>query len=112
MARVEQGMGLAVEHPIALLDGGQPDGLCQMALAAAGGANKESSPRTRETRDCSRAVASMSFAAHRVQRLKQECSQEFSGTIEGRPILAYKLLKRAFNCCSASSVMARNGRNG
>ena len=34
---LEQGMGLAVVHPMALLDGSQPDGLCQMAFAAAGG---------------------------------------------------------------------------
>ncbi|MGA2417134.1 MAG: hypothetical protein ABSF59_21985 [Candidatus Sulfotelmatobacter sp.] len=29
-------MGLAVEHTIALLDGGLADGLCQMAFAAPG----------------------------------------------------------------------------
>lgn len=40
---LEQGMGLAVEHTIALLDGGLPDGLCQMALAAAGWAEESES---------------------------------------------------------------------
>jgi hypothetical protein len=28
----------------------------------------------------------------------------FSGAIDGRPVLAYKRLNRALNCCSASSV--------
>jgi len=38
--------------------------------------------------------------------------KSFSGAIDGRPILAYRLLKPGFNRCSASSVMARSGRNG
>ena len=33
---IEQGMGLAVEHTIALLDGGLSDGLGKMTLPAAG----------------------------------------------------------------------------
>ncbi len=39
---IKQGMGLAVEHTIALLDGDLADGLCQMAFAAAmGGPDKK-----------------------------------------------------------------------
>ena len=34
------------------------------------------------------------FAAHRVQHLKQSARNNFSGAIEGRPVLAYSLLKR------------------
>jgi hypothetical protein len=37
----KQGMSLAVEHTIALLDGGLADGLCQMAFPAAGWADKQ-----------------------------------------------------------------------
>ena len=33
---IEQGMGLTIEHAVALLDGGQADGLGQVALAGAG----------------------------------------------------------------------------
>jgi hypothetical protein len=32
---VEQGVSFAIEHAIALLDGGLSDGLCQVALARA-----------------------------------------------------------------------------
>jgi len=52
------------------------------------------------------------FAAHRVQRLQQERSQQLLRRDRRRPILAYKLLNRGFSCCSASSVMARSERNG
>ena len=34
-------MGFAVQDAVALMDGGQADGLCQMALAGAGRAEKQ-----------------------------------------------------------------------
>jgi len=45
-------------------------------------------------------------------RCSWSARSNFSGAIEGRPILAYSLLNRDLSCCSASSVMARSGRNG
>src|SRR5208282_3270946 len=37
----EQGVGLAIEHAVSLLDGGLADGLCQVTLAGAGWAEKQ-----------------------------------------------------------------------
>ena len=33
---IEQGIGLAIEHAVSLLDGGLADRLCQVTLAGAG----------------------------------------------------------------------------
>ena len=38
---IEQGVGLAVEHAVALLEGGVADGVSQMTFAAAGGTEKQ-----------------------------------------------------------------------
>jgi hypothetical protein len=38
---IEQGVGLAVEHAVALLDGGVANGLGQVTLAGAGGTEKQ-----------------------------------------------------------------------
>ncbi len=38
---IEQGVGLAIEHAVSLLDGGLADGLCQVTLAGAGWAEKQ-----------------------------------------------------------------------
>jgi hypothetical protein len=38
---IEQGVGLAIEHAVSLLDSGLADGLCQVTLAGAGWAEKQ-----------------------------------------------------------------------
>jgi len=48
----------------------------------------------------------------RAQGLQQERPQQLLRRNHGRPLLAYKLLNRGLNCCSASSVMPRNERGG
>jgi hypothetical protein len=52
------------------------------------------------------------LTANGVQHLQQQRSQHFSGAIEGRPRLAYSLLKRGDNSASASPTIVRSALSG
>jgi len=52
------------------------------------------------------------FAAHRVQRLQQQRSQQLLRPIDGRPVFGVQLVEPWLQSLKASSVMTRRGRKG
>ena len=71
-------MGLAVEHAVALLDGGVADGLRQVALAGAGGPRNSASSRWPMKRPVARSKTRRRFIF--LLKVKSKLSRVLSGS--------------------------------